>query len=171
MAYNKRTYQNTDEIITYEDMNRIEQGISDNDAEIALQKNATVPGTLAKQIADEKDASIEGSLQQQINDLKGETWEINFSSFLNGWGHGDYRTNRLRRIGNTVVGTMSVKVGSLNYGDTILVFPDSFKTQRGYDIFVKDAWFFIDSDGNLKVAGCGSFKIGDMITIPIVYTK
>lgn len=110
-------------------------------------------------------------IAKQINDLKGETWEINFSSFLNGWGHGDYRTNRLRRIGNTVVGTMSVKAGSLNYGDTILVFPDSFKTQRGYDIFVKDAWFFIDSDGNLKVAGCGSFKIGDMITIPIVYTK
>lgn len=69
MSYNKRTYQNTSETITYEDMNRIEQGIYDTDAEIALQKNTTVPGTLARQIADMKSVDVEGSLQQQINVL------------------------------------------------------------------------------------------------------
>lgn len=50
MSYSKRTYANTGETVTYEDMNRIEQGIYDNDAEIANMKDPTKEGSLANKI-------------------------------------------------------------------------------------------------------------------------
>lgn len=53
MAYQKRTFTDSPtENVTYKDCNRWEDGISANYDEIELQKNATVPGTLAKKIAD-----------------------------------------------------------------------------------------------------------------------
>ena len=62
MSYNKKTYANTDETVTYEDMNRIEQGIYDNDVEISNMKDPSKEGSIAKQIADNA---------EQINVLNG----------------------------------------------------------------------------------------------------
>lgn len=52
MAYPKRDWANTGNEVTKEDFKRIENGIEANDIEITKQKNPTIPGTLAKQIAD-----------------------------------------------------------------------------------------------------------------------
>lgn len=52
MAYPKRDWDNTGNDVTKDDFKRIENGVEANDLEIAKQKNSTIPGTLAKQIAD-----------------------------------------------------------------------------------------------------------------------
>ena len=70
MSYTKRVWENTGEEVTYEDFNRIEQGIESNDLEISKQKDATKEGSLAKQIADIKDETQEGSLAQKIADAE-----------------------------------------------------------------------------------------------------
>lgn len=73
MAYQGRDWDNTGNDVTKEDFKRIENGIETNDLEIAKQKNATIPGTLARQIADMKDSEVDGSLQKQINVLTTKT--------------------------------------------------------------------------------------------------
>lgn len=70
MSYTKRVWENTGEEVTYEDFNRIEQGIESNDLEISKQKDATKDGTLAKQIADMNDQTKEGSLAKKIADAE-----------------------------------------------------------------------------------------------------
>lgn len=70
MSYTKRVWENTGEEVTYEDFNRIEEGIEANDLEISKQKDATKEGSLAKQIADIKDETQEGSLAQKIADAE-----------------------------------------------------------------------------------------------------
>lgn len=71
MAYPKKVWSETERETFYpSDLNRMENGIEANDLEITKQKNQTIPGTLAKQIADNA-VSIEENANK-INDLNNE---------------------------------------------------------------------------------------------------
>lgn len=71
MTYVKRVWSETERETAYpSDFNRIEEGIEVNDLEIEKQKNPTIPGTLAKQIADNVTAIGENA--NKINDLNGK---------------------------------------------------------------------------------------------------
>ena len=50
VPYAKRDWDTSGNEVTKEDFKRIENGVEANDLEIANQKNATIPGTLAQQI-------------------------------------------------------------------------------------------------------------------------
>lgn len=72
MAYPKKIWSETVKETVYPtDLNRIENGIEANDLEITKQKNPTIPGTLAKQIADNVTAIEENTNKINVlNDYK-----------------------------------------------------------------------------------------------------
>lgn len=76
MAYPKKIWSETVKETVYPtDLNRIENGIEANDLEITKQKNPTIPGTLAKQIADNVTAIEENT--NKINVLNNERGYLN----------------------------------------------------------------------------------------------
>lgn len=97
MSYVKRDWDNTGNTVTKDDFKRIEYGIESVDSELDNQKNATIPGTLAKQIAD--NASAIESNTEQINVLS----EKHSSVLL---------ANGVFRTGDTI--TLTSKVSGFN---------------------------------------------------------
>lgn len=146
MSYNKKTYANTDETVTYEDMNRIEQGIYDNDVEISNMKDPSKEGSIAKQIADNA---------EQINVLKDLLKNNGNVELLNGCSgtlNYYYDKYELRIFGN-------VKIPASAIWTSIAKFPKAPVSNcfRFQDVsntnYVGRKRFVVDISGSLGVAG------------------
>lgn len=142
MAYSKRVWTDSPlEMVTYEDFNRIEEGIEANDLEISKQKDATKEGSLAKQIADIKDETQEGSLAQKIADAEEQInvlTEVQEVELLNGWQHTNGTKNvKVVRTGNIVSITDLFQSGVKKEPTVIFQLPEGTRPLKGFDLSVE----------------------------------